>query len=89
MPGTNDFSAYDSGLDSPANYGAAVTPHDTNELANYARALWVGGAGNVKLTTPGGSTITLVAVPAGTILPIRAKVVFSTLTTATSIVAIW
>lgn len=76
-------------LHSPADHAAAVTPHDTNELSTYCRALYVGGAGNVKLTTVGGDTVTFVGVPAGTTLAVRAKVVFSTLTTATSLVALW
>lgn len=81
--------ANDVNSDLPADFAAAVTPHDTNALANFARALYVGGTGDVKLTTPGGSTVTFAGVPAGTILPVRAKVVFSTGTTATSIIAIW
>lgn len=74
---------------SPDSYrlGAAVTPHDTNELPIYAKALYVGVAGDVKLTTIDGSTITIKAI-AG-LLPVTAKVVFSTGTTATNIVALW
>ena len=83
------FSTFATGLDSPADHAAAVTPHDTNELATVSRYLWVGGAGNVKLTTVGGDTVTFTSVAAGTLLRVRAKVVFATLTTATLIVALW
>lgn len=65
---------------------AAVTPHDTNELANHSRAVYVGVSGDVKLTSTGGSTVTLVGLAAGIWHPIRAKIIFSTDTTATSIV---
>jgi hypothetical protein len=69
---------------------AAVTPHDTNELTYTARALYIGGAGDVALIAGGDSAaVTLASVPAGTILPIRAKVVKSTGTTATNIVALY
>jgi hypothetical protein len=53
-----------------------------------ARALWVGGVGNVKVTV-GGVSITYTAVPAGTLLKIAATLVTSAAggTTATNIVA--
>lgn len=72
-----------------ASRAVAVTPHDTNDLANVARALWVGGAGNVAvLLSEDSSAVTFVGVAAGTLLPLRAKRVLSTGTTATSIVAV-
>jgi outer membrane murein-binding lipoprotein Lpp len=53
-----------------------------------ARALWVGGAGNLKVTV-GGVSITYTAVPAGSLLKIAATLVSSTAngTTASNIVA--
>lgn len=84
------YNSHSAGLESPAENAAAVTPHDSNELAYYSRALYVGGAGNVCVTLVGsGSSIVFVGVPAGTILPIRCKLVKSTNTTATSIVNLW
>lgn len=82
------FSNQAPGLSSPAEKGADVTPHDSTELTNHSRALWVGGAGDVVLITTGGSTLTLKNVPAGSLLPIRAKIVKATGTTATFIVAL-
>ncbi len=72
----------------PAVGGAAVTPNDSQDLAKSSRALYVGGAGDVKVTTVDGSTITFSAVPAGTLLPVAVKRVFATLTTATNILAL-
>lgn len=73
----------------PKSYSiaAAVTPHDTNELPVYAKALYVGVSGDVKLTTIDGSTVTLKAAPVGYHW-VTAKVVFSTGTTATNILAL-
>ena len=84
----------DFGVDSPASHGFAVTPHDTNPLQNgnedvFTRAIYVGGTGDVKLTTRGGDTVTFSAVPAGTIIPIMAKIIFNTGTTATLIVGMY
>lgn len=85
----DNFSSYQSGLNSPAAYGAAVTPDDNNDLATSSRMLWVGGAGNIALVTVRGSAVTLSNVPAGTLLPIRAARIKSTGTTATNMVALW
>lgn len=69
--------------------GAAIVTHDTNELPSYSRQIYCGGAGDIKLITVGGTTLTFKAVPVGTLLPVRAKLVFATGTTATNLVAIW
>jgi hypothetical protein len=87
--GTDTGAEYSARLVGPARHGAAVTPHDTNELDNYSRALWVGGAGNIALTTAGGDSITLSNIVAGSLIPIQAKIVLSTGTTATNIVALY
>jgi hypothetical protein len=88
MAAIDNFASFAPGLDSPATLAEAVTPHDTNELTNVSRGLWVGGAGDVAVVTSGGSTATFAAVPAGTMLPVRAKIVKTTGTTASSIVAV-
>jgi hypothetical protein len=43
----------------------------------------------VKLTTINGDTVTFTALPVGTLLPIRAKLVFSTGTTATNLLGLY
>ena len=73
----------------PADNAAAVTPNDSVDLTNIARALYIGTGGDVKITTAGGDTVTLNDVQGGSILPIRTKRVFSTGTTASNMVAIY
>ena len=53
------------------------------------RTLFVGGAGNVKVTTAGGDTLTYLGVLAGTFIPVAVTKVFSTVngTTATNLIA--
>lgn len=87
--GVDDFASDHVGMIGPCANAAAVTAHDTNELAHYSRGLYVGVAGNVKVTTVGGDAVTFVGLAAGVIHPIRAKIVWSTGTAATSIVAVW
>ena len=53
--------------------------------------LYVGGAGNVKVTTIGQDIVTFTAVPVGTVLPVQVIKVHSSAsgTTATLINALW
>lgn len=77
------------GITQPGTKLFAITKHDTNELAYVTRGIWVGGAGNIAiLAVDDSDAVTLVGVAAGTLIPIRAKKVMSTNTTATSIVGI-
>lgn len=71
----------------PAQDAAAVTPNDTTEVD--ARALYIGTGGNVQIQTAKGTTVVFANVVAGTILDVRAKIVFSTNTTASDIVALY
>ena len=68
-------------------------PHDTNELATAARALWVGTAGALKVTTVGGSVVTFASasgwMPVRTSMPVRARIVWAAGTTAADIVGVW
>lgn len=75
--------------DGPARNAAAITPHDTNAL-NRCDSLYVGGAGNITLrTNDDDGDVLFTAVPAGSILPVGAKFVRATGTTATGIVALY
>jgi hypothetical protein len=81
-------NSYQNGA-GPATAALAVTPHDTNTV-DYA-SLYVGGAGNITLTTLHPTTgvatdVLFTGVPAGTILPVHCTRVKATGTTATSIV---
>lgn len=73
---------------SPADFSSAVDLSSA-DASVFARSLYVGGAGDVKVDTVGGSTVTFVGVPAGSILPVRASKVYKVGTSATSILALW
>ncbi len=86
---TDPLDTLDS-LAAPASHAAAVTPSNDTPLTTQARALYIGGAGDVALKlTDDDTAVTFKAVPVGTVLPVRAKYVMSTNTTATLIVALW
>ncbi len=73
----------------PFTRAAAVTLSDTVDLPFVSRALYVGGAGDIVLwPVDSVGTVTLKAVPVGTMLNIRVRRVSATLTTATNLVAL-
>lgn len=64
--------------------GYAITPSDTTTF-DYDY-IYVGGTGNVAVKFRDSAVVTLVGVPAGTIINGRILAVYATNTTATSIV---
>jgi hypothetical protein len=71
-----------------ANDFKAVTPSDTATIDRCA-ALYIGVGGDLVLTNTNGVAVTFVGVPAGLILPVKARQVRATSTTAASIVALY
>lgn len=84
----DQFANHAPGLESPPAHGFAITPSDGADLADVTRALYVGGSGNVALTLLSGATLTFTGVAGGTLLPLRAKAVKATGTTATNLVGL-
>jgi len=89
MPAEDVFSRFRQENFSPLTHAVAVTPHNTNELSYVTRAVYVGGLGDVAVTMQDSGNVTFADVPAGTILPIRVKIVKATGTTATDIIGLW
>ncbi len=80
------FANFTPGLSSPATDLAEITPSNTQDLAKTSRALNVGAAGFVRVTTTDGTTASIY-VAAGIAFPVRATRIWQTGTTATGIVA--
>lgn len=76
------------GASGPAERAEPITPDDDNDLPFQTRAIYVGVAGDVSLVPRVGDAVTFTAVPAGTVLPVRADRVRATGTTATNLVAL-
>ena len=53
------------------------------------RAIYVGSGGNIRVTTEGGDTVTIVGAVTGSVLPIQVKCIYSTSTTASSLQVWW
>jgi hypothetical protein len=72
----------------PYKSAVAVTTSDS-ALIPVTDALYVGGAGNIVVTTQNGDSVTFTGVPVGTVLPIAVSQVKATSTTATLILALY
>ena len=72
----------------PVRGAVAITPADS-DMTRAVKALYVGGSGDVRITTIDGDDVVFASVPAGTVLPVQVKRVWSTNTTATNIVGLY
>lgn len=74
---------------------AAVTLSDSTDLSTLTGLsgsypfLYIGGAGNLKVTTQGGQAVTFNGLTAGSVLYVRCKLAWATGSTATNVVALW
>ena len=84
----DNFDNQNPGLTAPASDGFAITPNDGADLGRVPRAIFVGGAGAIALVTKAGTTLTFSGLTAGTVLPVRAKRVLATGTTATGLIGL-
>ena len=85
---TNKFENYAIGKTESAIDAFIVTPHDTVDFAEQARALYVGVSGDIVLITPKNTSVPLVNVVAGSILPISFIRINATGTEATNLVGL-
>lgn len=72
----------------PSGSFSAITPSDSVDLPSVTRGVYVGGDGNVVAVSEAGVAVTFANVSAGAILPIRARRINATGTTATGLVAL-
>lgn len=89
IPERDGLLNYGRDASGPARRAGAVTPSDTVDLTTYAKALYVGAAGNVRVLTVGaedGDAVTFANHPVGW-LPVQVRRVLATGTAATQIVA--
>lgn len=77
---------------------AVVTPSDSVNIPNVANqdgtgnngcVLYIGGDGDIKVTTVGGDDVIFVGLTAGSFVPVQVVRVWATGTNATDILALW
>jgi hypothetical protein len=89
MSGIDNLQNLSDSIEFPAVRLRAVTPNDTTPLVFVCKALYVGTGGNVAImASEDTAAVTLTNVQSGSIIPVRARRVMATGTTATGIVAL-
>jgi hypothetical protein len=84
---TDSFAKHTRSLTSPPEHALAIVPADA-DLAQVTRAVYVGAGGDLAVRMRNGASVTFVAVPTGTLLPIRVSRVLPA-STAGSLVGLW
>jgi hypothetical protein len=84
----DEFEDHQTGLTSPAWGAVAIVPSDSVPIALTTRAVYVGQGGDLRLRMASGETVTLNAVPGGSLLPLRVTQVLATGTTAAGVVGL-
>lgn len=84
---TDQFAGYAGSLDDPASTCRPIEPSDSTALEDLCRAIYIGNAGSLRLIDASGNIVVFEGLVGGSILPVRARQVLSTGTTATGLVA--
>lgn len=84
----DSFKDHQPGLESPVGHAVALTPSDSVALSEATRALYVGGAGALRVAMVSGAVVTLAGAQAGQVYPLRVTQVLATGTTATGLVGL-
>ena len=71
----------------PASDCFAITPSDTVNFVCMAKAVYVGGAGNMTVVTPSGSVVLFSGMTAGSVIPVMCIRVYAS-ATATGLVGL-
>lgn len=86
---TEKYQGRADGITAPVRHGFAIGAADGADLAAETRAIYVGGAGNLRLVLASGDEVTFTGLLAGTLLPVRATRVKATGTTATQLLGLY
>ena len=81
------FAKHTRSLTSPPEHAVTIVPAD-QDLARATRALYVGTGGDLAVRMLDGSSVTLLNVPSGTLLPLRVGRVLPA-STASGIIGLW
>lgn len=86
---TEKYQGRADGITAPVRRGFAITANDGADLAAETRAIYVGGAGSVRLVLASGDEVSFAGLAAGMLLPVRASRVKATGTTATQLLGLY
>jgi len=84
----DEFETHQNSLSAPALFAEPVSPSDSTSLALATRAIYVGGAGDLRARMASGGDVTFRNLQAGAVYPFRLEQVFATGTTATNLIGL-
>jgi hypothetical protein len=76
-------------ITAPARRGFAIAASDSADLEAETRAIYVGGGGDIAMVLAAGDEIALIGVAGGSLLPVRARRVKATGTSASHLVGLY
>ncbi|MFK5980274.1 MAG: hypothetical protein QM488_15435 [Rhizobiaceae bacterium] len=82
------FETRSADINGSAVDGFAITPDDASELDEITRAIFIGTAGDVAIVLASNTELLFRNVGSGTILPIRARFVKATGTSAADLLGL-
>lgn len=88
MPIIDTFKGFTPSMGDPITAAVAITPSDSTDLLQMTRALYIGTAGNVRVTLAGGDVIDFAALAVGW-HPLRVMRIHATATSASNIIGCW
>jgi hypothetical protein len=88
MPVTDNFKSHTTGLEAPITDAIEITPSDSTDLPHMTRALYIGSAGDARVTLASGTIVNFANLTVGW-HPVRVARVHTTGTTAADITGCW
>lgn len=86
---TEKYECRADAITAPARRGFAITANDATDLAAETRAVYVGVAGDLAVVLSSGDEVSFAGLAGGTLLPVRARRVKATGTTATQLLGLY
>ena len=86
---TEKYEGRAENITAPARRAFAITASDTNDLAAETRAIYVGSAGDLVAVLSSGDEVTFAGLGGGTLLPVRARRIKASGTSAGQLVGLY
>ena len=84
----DEFETHQNSLSAPALFAEPVSPSDSTLLTLATRAIYVGGAGDLRVRMASGGDVIFRNLQAGAVYPFRLEQVFATGTRATNLISL-
>jgi hypothetical protein len=83
------LQAYRAAVVTPSNVSNIPSVSNQDGSGNNGCVIYIGGSGDLDVTTAGGDRVTFFGLLAGQFVPVQVIKVWATGTSATNIIALW